>query len=163
MAVWQPGLSEKEVKDLQYRYPHRVKSNREQSTIYSEATSSLAGSAGYDPFIDEAQELYLSGQIMNLSDEQNLHELHLYDLQYQKQKLLLDLRELEVLYGEVQGKRSQEMEALESEIQEIINQEKEIRIKVMVLEKAAIAYPQDIDLLKMENKALENKIIRLKR
>ena len=38
---------------------------------------------------------------MDLAPEQKLRELQLYDLQIQKQEVLLDLKDKEVLYKEV--------------------------------------------------------------
>jgi len=118
---------------------------------------------GDDALIQEAQEIYLSGRLLDLDEQQRLQELKLYDLQYQKQEVQLDLQSQEALYQEVDEERQQELDVLQGDIQGNRVKEKDLSLKAAELEKAALAYPQEIDLLKMENKALKQKIHDLKR
>jgi len=113
--------------------------------------------------IEEAQELFLSGQYMDIDEEQRLRELQLYDLQYQKQELKLDLKERQGLVQEFGKQRRRELQAIENGLKESIREEKDIRRKVAGAEKRVLAYPQDIDLLKMENEALRKKIGQLRK
>jgi hypothetical protein len=100
---------------------------------------------------------------MALDDVQRLQELQLYDLQYQKQDLDLDLKSLEFLHEKVSEQRRSEIDALEEAIKENKNKARDISIKVAEEEKAALIYPQEIDLLRMENKTLQQRINKLRR
>ena len=95
---------------------------------------------------------------MDLDLAQQLRELQLYDLQFYKQELLLDLYEQKTAYQKVESKRRQELEAYQEEIQQIQDKENDLSQRVAELEKRALSYPQEIDLLKMENKELKRKI-----
>jgi hypothetical protein len=111
-----------------------------------------------DPLINEAQDLYLSGQSMDLEPDQKLRELQLYDLQFHKQELLLDLHERGTLYQKIELKRRQELGTYQEEIQKIREEENDLSLRIAELEKRALGYPQEIDLLKMENKELKRKV-----
>jgi len=154
--------SEAEVKKLEHLYPHRANPDRERSAVFSDADKGLKGVTTSDPLVQEAQEIFLSGQIMDLSDEQKLKELYLYDLQFQKQELRLNLEEMGVLYQDVERKQMEEMETLQDEIRELVSREKQVYRQVMEAEKAVLSYPQIIELLKVENKRLQETIRRLK-
>jgi hypothetical protein len=116
-----------------------------------------------DALIQEAQNIYLSGQMLETSETQRLRELQLYDLQYEKQELQLDLKSAEYLNEKLKKEQGPEIDSLQQDIK--INRAKidEISVRVAEQEKAALAYPQKIELLKMENAALKKKIGQLRR
>ena len=116
-----------------------------------------------DALVREAQNIYLSGQSMALDDVQRLRELQLYDLQYQKQELELDLKSMEFLQQKIREQRRPELDALERDIRANIAEIRALSVKIAEQEKAALAYPREIELLKMENKALKQRISQLKR
>ena len=153
---------ERVIKDLDPEYTVKAQYSREQDrplAIESTSREELEDSA----IREEAQELFLSGQYMDLNEEQRLKELQLYDLQYQKQELKLDLLERQALVQEFQGQRDKEFQGVEKDIKESIREEKDMRRKVAGAEKRMLAYPQDIDLLKMENEALRKNIKHLRK
>ena len=113
--------------------------------------------------IKEAQELFLSGQYMDLDEEQRLRELQLYDLQYQKQELELDLQDRQNLQQKIESQKRQELQIVEGETQESVREEENIYRQVIEAEKKVMAYSQNIDLLKMENEMLRTKIGRLRK
>ncbi len=121
----------------------------------------------YDPeedaLIQEAQNIYISGQWINSDATQKLRELQLYDLQYEKQELKLDLKLLEFYHEKVKKKRGPELDGLDQDIK--INQANlnELSVRIAEQEKAAMVYPQRIELLKMENIALRKKIKQLRK
>ena len=115
-----------------------------------------------DDLIREAQNIYLSGQSMALDGVQRLRELQLYDLQYQKQELELDLESMKFLDQKVSEQRRPEMDALKRETEIREEKTREALIKIDEEKKAAFVYSQRIELLKMENKALKQRIGHLK-
>lgn len=116
-----------------------------------------------DDLIREARNIYLSGRSMALDDVQRLREVQLYDLQYQKQELELDLKSLEFARQKIREQRRPELDALERDIQANITKIRGLSVKIAGQEKAALNYPGRIDLLRMENKALKQRIRQLKR
>lgn len=125
-------------------------------------SSLLLGKDAKTP-IDEAQEIYLSGQTQDVGDVQRLKELFLYDLQYQVQELELDIKLKEYWLGNVDSERKQKMDALNVEVGKIKEQEQEMFQEVLEQERLAADSPKQIELLKMENKMLKDKINRLQR
>jgi hypothetical protein len=123
-------------------------------------SSLLLGKDAKTP-VDEAQEIYLSGQTSGVGDGQRLKELFLYDLQYQVQELELDIKLKEYWLGNVDSERKQKMDALNEEVNTIKEQEQEMFRKVMEQERLAAESPQQLELLKVENKMLKDKINRL--
>ena len=113
--------------------------------------------------IEEAQELFLSGQHMDLGEEQKLRELQLYDLQYQKQELELDLEDRQALHRKLEPQRQQEIQALKIAIQENTKEEEHLYQRVAAMERKLAVYPQDISLLKMENETLKKRIKQLRK
>ena len=134
---------------------------REQLLQLEAASDSLNGSED-DALIREAQNIYLSGQSMQLDESQRLRELQLYDLQYEKQERQLDLKSLEFVYEKIKNQRRAELEALQAEVKTNEAKAQETALRVAEQEKAALSYPQRVDLLEMENKALKQKIKQLK-
>ena len=113
--------------------------------------------------IEEAQELFLSGQHMDLGEEQKLRELQLYDLQYQKQELELDLEDRQALHRKLEPQRQQEIQALKIAIQENTKEEERLYQRTAAMERKLAVYPQDISLLKMENETLKKRIKQLRK
>lgn len=148
---------EQDIEALDPGYRKARKAAREQTQVFSGRDDPRG-----DELIQEAQNIYLSGRSMALGDVQRLRELHLYDLQYQKQELELDLKSLEFLDRKVGEQRRPELNALEREVEENAARTRTISEKIAEEEQAALRYPQTIDLLKMENEALKQKISQLK-
>jgi len=113
---------------------------------------------GIDDMIKEARAIYLSGQSEPLSEIQRLQELYLYDLQYQKQELLLELKSKQAQYQSVGENRLEELDRIQQDIQDNIQQRKELELRSIDQEKAIRMYPKEIDLLKMENQAFRQEI-----
>ncbi|OGX37183.1 MAG: hypothetical protein A3C36_00955 [Omnitrophica WOR_2 bacterium RIFCSPHIGHO2_02_FULL_52_10] len=122
-------------------------------------SSLLLGKDAKTP-VEEAQEIYLSGQTSGVGDGQRLKELFLYDLQYQVQDLELDIQLKEFWLGNVDSERKQKMDVLNAEVSTIKEQEQAMFQKVMEQERLVAGSPQQLELLKMENKMLKDKINR---
>jgi len=153
---------EKEIRNLDPSFINKMQYLREGHQ--SPSTLSTNGEELKDSaLIKEAQELFLSGQYIDLDEEQRLRELQLYDLQYQKQELELDLQEKQALHRNIEEQRHQELQAVEREVEESAKEEENIRRKVTEAQRKVMAYPQDIDLLKMENETLRKKISHLRK
>lgn len=116
-----------------------------------------------DALIQEAQNIYLSGPSMMLDEGQRLRELQLYDYQYEKQELQLDIQSMEFLHQKIKERRRPELGTLQKDIEENVAKSRNVALRIAEQEKAALSYPQEIDLLKMENEALKKKIKQLKR
>lgn len=134
---------------------------REVSRKQKKRSAGLKDSRGGD-LVREAQNIYLSGQLMALDDAQRLKELYLYDLQYQKQDLELQLKSMEFLYQKINEQRSPELDALERKIGDNAAKAKELVVDIAEQEKAALSYPQEIEFLEMENRSLQKRIDHLK-
>jgi len=148
---------ERVIKDLDPGFINKERRSRKGdrfSSIYSMNKEELENS----DLTKEAQELFLSGQYMDLSEEQRLWELQLYDLQYQKQELEIDLQDRQVLHQKMEEQRHTEFQVVEEEVQESARKEKNMHRKVTEAEKRVMAYSRNIDLLKMENETLRKKI-----
>jgi len=124
---------------------------------------SIKDTSGDEALIREVQNIYVSGKTMDLDERQRLEELRLYDLQYQKQELQLDLKAKEAQYQKMQEKGYPGIDILKRDIEKNKTREKDLSFKIAEQEKAASAYARQIDLLKAENKELEKKIKMLKR
>ena len=116
-----------------------------------------------DDLVREAQNIYLSGQAIPLDGVQKLRELQLYDLQYQKQELDLDLKSLEFLHEKVGEQRRSELEALENTVRENAEKNGDLLIKISQEEAAARNHSKHIKLLERENKGLKKRIDQLKK
>ncbi len=116
-----------------------------------------------DNLVREAQNIYLSGQAIPLDGVQKLRELQLYDLQYQKQELDLDLKSLEFLHEKVGEQRRSELEALENTVRENAEKNGDLLIKISQEEAAAHNHSRHINLLEMENRGLKKRIDQLKK
>lgn len=152
---------EKVIRDLDPGFINKERRSREEdraSSVELMSGEELENSA----LIKEAQDLFLSGQYMDLDEEQRLWELQLYDLQYQKQELEIDLQDRQALRQKIEGQRRRELQIVEGEVQESAREEKNIHRKVAEAKKKVMAYPQNIDLLKMENETLRKRIGRLR-
>ena len=134
---------------------------REVSRKQKKRSAGLKDSRGGD-LVREAQNIYLSGQLMALDDAQRLKELYLYDLQYQKQDLELQLKSMEFLYQKINEQRSPELDALERKIGDNAAKAKELVVDIAEQEKAALSYPQEIEFLEMENRSFQKRIDHLK-
>lgn len=134
---------------------------REVSRKQKKRSAGLKDSRGGD-LVREAQNIYLSGQLMALDDAQRLKELYLYDLQYQKQDLELQLKSMEFLYQKINEQRSSELDALERKIGDNAAKAKELVVDIAEQEKAALSYPQEIEFLEMENRSFQKRIDHLK-
>jgi predicted RNase H-like nuclease (RuvC/YqgF family) len=115
-----------------------------------------------DPLVQEAQAIYLSGRSMDIDEEQRLREIQLYDLQYRKQELQMDLQSKESIYRETAGQRKQELNSLRKDIQKNEEKEKDLYRRIAEAEKVTAAYPAGVELLKMENQVLRQRINNLK-
>lgn len=133
----------------------------EQERKQNRESSGFRG-LGDDDLIREAQNIYLSGRTMALGDVERLKELQLYDLQYRKQELELDLMSMEFLCRKVNEQRQPEIEAQEEGIKENEAKIENISMQIIEEERKSLLYPRNIELLKMENKALRQKIRNLK-
>jgi len=107
---------------------------------------------------EEAQALYLSGQTMNIPEGQRLKELLVYDLQYQKQELELDLKLKEYWYGNLERENQTKMDVLAEEVFTMKEQERLLLEKAARQELMAADMPAQIEMLKMENQMLRKKI-----
>ena len=116
-----------------------------------------------DNLVREAQNIYLSGQAIPLDGVQKLRELQLYDLQYQKQELDLDLKSLEFLHEKVGEQRRSELEALENTVRENAEKNGDLLIKISQEEAAAHNHSRHINLLEMENRWVKKRIYQLKK
>ena len=116
-----------------------------------------------DNLVREAQNIYLSGQAIPLDGVQKLRELQLYDLQYQKQELDLDLKSLEFLHEKVGEQRRPELEALENTVRENAEKKGDLLIKISQEKAAAHNHSKHINLLEMENRGLKKRIDQLKK
>lgn len=114
-----------------------------------------------DALIREAQSIYLSGQTMLLDEGQRLREMQLYDLQYEKQERQLDLMSMQYLHQKIKDRQRTQVESLMEEIKASEAKLENVSLRIAEQEKAALSYPQRIELLKMENKALRQKIDQL--
>ena len=122
-------------------------------------SSLLLGKDAKTP-VEEAQEIYSSGQTAGVGDGQRLKELFLYDLQYQVQELELDVKLKEFWLRNVDVERNQKVDALNEEVGKIREREQGMFQKVMEQERLAADSPKQIELLKMENQMLKDKINR---
>ena len=116
-----------------------------------------------DDLIREAQNIYLSGRAIPLDGVQKLRELQLYDLQYQKQELDLDLKSLELLHKKVGEQRRLELEALENAVRESVEKKGDFLMKISQEEAAVRNHSKHIKLLEMENKGLKKRVDQLKK
>jgi len=153
---------EEVIKDLDPEYVPKARYLREQERSRSKES---AGKEELDDssITEEVQELFISGQYMDLDEGQRLNELQLHDLQYEKQELKLDLQERQALVEEFDGQKHQELQAIEKDVQESVRMEKNMRRRIAGAEKKVLTYPQNIDLLRMENEALRKKIGQLRK
>jgi regulator of replication initiation timing len=149
---------ERDIKRLDPRYMQA----REVSRKQKEESSGLKAPRSGD-LVKEAQSIYLSGQLLALDDVQKLKELYLYDLQYQKQDLELQLKSMEFLHQKVSEHRGPQLDALETEIGGNEARMRRLVEEIAEQEKVAMAYPQEIEFLKMENRSLQKRIDHLKR
>ena len=101
----------------------------------------------------------MSGQT-GIGDGQRLKELFLYDLQYQVQELELDIKLKEFWLKNVDGERKGEWDTLNEEVAKTKEREQTMFQKVMEQERLAADAPKQIELLKMENRMLRDKIRR---
>ncbi|MCK5179293.1 MAG: hypothetical protein KAR32_07155 [Candidatus Omnitrophica bacterium] len=115
-----------------------------------------------DDLIREAQNIYLSGQSMVLDAGQRLWELQLYDLQYYKQELELDLKSMEFLYRKVNEQKRLELDALAREVEDDAEKIGNMTMKIAEEKSAAVYYSKRIELLGMESRALKRRISQLK-
>ena len=148
---------ERDVEELDPEYMETRKASREPGAMPTDWND-----ADDDALIREAQDIYLSGRSLDLDESQKLRELQLYDLQYEKQELQLDLKSAEFLYGKVKDQRKSQLKVLQEDVTANESRIKDVTLRIAVQEKATLSYPQKIDLLKMENKALRKKIKQLK-
>jgi len=116
-----------------------------------------------DALVQEAQNIYLSGQMLDMDAAQKLRELQLYDLQYEKQELQLDLKSAKYLSEKARKRQNPELDALEQDLKIQRAKLDEMGVKIAEQEKAALVYPQRVELLKMENAALKMKIKQLRK
>jgi len=154
---------EQERKGLDPEISGKMQYSREQSQAPSAQPLDHSKDINGTALIEEAQDLYLMGQHLDLDEGQSLRELQLYDLQYQKQELELDLQDKQALYEEVKEQRHKELQIVEEDFQERVREEKDMRLKVADEEKKMLTYTQDIDLLKIENETLRKKIEQLRK
>ena len=122
-----PWLEKRKKKEI-------ITSNRELSV------TSLLLEENRNKMIKEAQDIYLSGLKMDLGDAQKLRELYLYDLQFQKQELELDIQLKEYWIKNVEDERYRKLDARDQEISSISAQEQELSEKVAELERAAAVF-----------------------
>lgn len=115
-----------------------------------------------DPLVREAQELYLNGRRIGLDEAQRLRELQLYDLQYQKQELMLDLTFKKISYQEEKEKRRREMDTLQRDIQANEAKENNLLLRIAEIKKEVGNSSYEIDLLKMQIKSLKQSKSNLK-
>ena len=152
---------EREIRSLQPKIENTKKIKREREVI-PEVPNINYESMDDASLIKEAQDIYLSGQFMDLDIEQRFQELYLYDLQYQKQELQLDLEEKQALYDEIGTQRQTELDDLQREIQQNNEKEEEVISQIIELNKASTNHSRRIRDLTMENQFLREKIKRLK-
>src|SRR3989338_1953368 len=131
---------ENQLQELDPHYVEYAPREHDHSDRDSDQASDIQLLEG-DALIQEAQNLYLSGQFMDLPMEQKLKELYLYDLSYQKQELELDLWEKESIYQEIQEGKNQELTAIEEELKAYSVKGRDLMQKIAELEKAKMTYP----------------------
>jgi len=112
--------------------------------------------------VEEVQQIYLSGEYMALDGLQRLQEIQMYDLLLEKQELELERGSREMLHKKAQEASQDDLQAARMDIQKSTEKEEELSLKITELERAIEAYPAEIEYLKMENKALKEKIRKLK-
>jgi len=152
---------EREIRRLDPDYRVNRKFVREQSGVFLVQSDELKA-LDEDSLIREAQEIYLSGQSLDLNLVQKLRELRLYDLQFQIQELRLDYRELENKSGEIDSKHSEALQVIQSRIDQNSKREKDLLRRKVDLQEAAMTYPQEFSLLEMEIEGLKEKIYQLR-
>lgn len=142
----------RDVEELEQRYAAAGRSVGERASLPAGQGKASGGraAAGDDPQTAA-------------DDLQRLRELRVSDLQYQKEELLLDLKLKEYLHKEAGEERRRELDALQKDIRENAEREKALSLKIADLEKAALAHPLEIELLKTENKELKRRFEALKR
>lgn len=153
--------NEKVIKDLDSGYIYKDRYLREEEQVSFDESMDEEESKS-SALIKEAQDLFLSGQYMDLDEGQRLRELQLYDLQYLKQELELDLQDKQAQHQKIEEQKRLELQAAESEVQESVMEEENMRRKVAEAEKGILANPRNIDLLKIENETLRKKINQLR-
>lgn len=149
---------ERESEKLDSGYRGNQKRERERAT----ESFNFKG-MGSDELVQEAQNIYLSGQLMPLDDVQRLRELQLYELQYCRQELGLELQLVDFLCRKTKEIRKPQMEALEKGIEDNRAGTREILALIAEEKRKSFAFPRQIELLKMENKSLKQRIRELKR
>lgn len=154
---------EKEIEVLDPEFVDKMRYTREQRKKYSSWSLHKAEEDNDSRLVQEAQELYLSGQHMDLDVEQKLRELRLYDLQYEKQELELDLQDKQALHREIEPQRHREIQALKIAIQENTMEEERLYQRAAQMERKLAVFPQEISLLKMENETLKKRIKQLRK
>lgn len=150
---------EDELRELDpgYRSPLTGKRERTEQPMTPQVTRELEQMEDAE-LMKEAQEIFLSGEHVDMDEEQRMKELELYDLAIRKQELELDLKEKSGLIKDIDGQRKLEFEAVDRQAQVTFQKEARIREKMAEAEKLLISYPQDIELLRMENQQLKKQI-----
>jgi hypothetical protein len=154
---------EQEIKAMDPGYANKVRLASAQNQAYSTRASRQLEELDDAALIEEAQDLYSSGQYMELGEGQRLRELELYDLQFQKQELELDLQERQAMLRDIEGQRNQELQDVKIAVEITGKEAEEARSKVTEAEQRALLYPRNIGLLKMENERLKKRIGQLRK
>ena len=154
---------EQEIKAMDPGYANKVRLASGQNQAYSTRASRQLEELDDAALIEEAQDLYSSGQYMELGEGQRLRELELYDLQFQKQELELDLQERQAMLRDIEGQRNQELQDVKIAVEITGKEAEEARSKVTEAEQRALLYPRNIGLLKMENERLKKRIGQLRK
>ncbi|MBP9853342.1 MAG: hypothetical protein KBD53_00575 [Candidatus Omnitrophica bacterium] len=124
-----------------------------------------AGQENFDPYIDDknldSQKRYLSGELMDYSEQLSLLQLHLADLQYQRRELELELKLNKVQNQDKERKALELKEAENIALQQALQKERQLLEEITRREEELRTTPEQVSVLEKENQDLEEKAVSL--
>jgi len=105
----------------------------------------------------------LKTRLGNLEEQNHARKMQIESLKYQKGELEIDVKMKNFIQSDNDKRKTNHLEALKADIQEILDQEKVAVNRIAEIEEQKQMYPARIDELQRTNKELQSKILELEK
>jgi len=154
--------NENEMREIELESNSRSAREEEQKQLVKTYYEDLDGINNHI-LIQESQNMYLRGELLDVEESQGLMRFQLADLQNQKRELELQLKTKEFYSEEEHQKFQGEINSLKKKLKSYLEKEEEMMSQIREQEQGNSSLPQSVEKLRQKNEEFNDELTDLQR